>query len=367
MRNSSGLAGRYAGEITAAVRADLLIYATTLIYLACGAVYVLAAQRTIFPEYGVYSVGCVVLCCVVLPYIVLTLGVVRVIFLSKARRSLAWRTLVAPRRIGRLVAGTLLILAMLMFFEAMYTSVKTTFSAVDFPYDKLVADVDNALHFGRAPAHWLSFLRFGWLLRAVETNYDGVWFVFWLSTLYWFCVSPRAEALRVRFVLTFMLTWVLVGNLVAGVVLTAGPALYGAATGDHDRFAGLAAFLGSTPNATNATQHYLWLLHEAGTGGLGSGISAFPSMHVAVTVVCALFLSEMDKRLGIAAWCFVGIIVLSSVYLGWHYAVDGYTSIILTSAIYWAVRHAPELLKLRFRFRRPTALGIDASADTASP
>ena len=367
MRNFSAWAGRYLVEIAGAVRADILIYAAALLYLLAGAVYVLAAGRTVFAEYDLYVLGCVILCCVLLPYLAVVLATIRIVLAGTGRRRLAWRTIIAPPRVGRFVAGTLLMLVMLLFFEAMYTSVKTTFSAEGFPYDKLIADIDRTLHFGHAPSYWLAFARSDWLLRIVETNYDGIWFPFWLITLYWFCTSPRAEQLRVRFVLTFMMVWVLIGNVVASIALTAGPALYGEATGDHQRFAKLEQFLDSTPNSTSATQHYLWLLHQSGAGGLGSGISAFPSIHVAVTVCCALFIAEIDKRFGIAAWIYVAIIMLSSVYLGWHYAVDGYASIILTIAIYWAVRRAPELLKLRFRLRRPGAAGIATSANIVAP
>ena len=366
MRNFSARAGRYVEEVAGAVRADVLIYAAALIYLLAGAAYVLLAGRTVFAEYDLYVLGCVILVCVLMPYAAIVLAAIRIVFAGTRRRRLAWRTIIAPPRVGRFVAGTLLMLVLLLFFEAMYTTVKTTFSADAFPYDKLIADIDKALHFGHAPSYWLAFLRSDWLLRIVETNYDGVWFPFWLITLYWFCTSPHAEKLRVRFVLTFMMVWVLIGNVVASLALTAGPALYGKVTGDHERFAKLLQFLDSTPNSTSVTQHYLWTLHETGAGGLGSGISAFPSIHVAVAACCALFISEIDKRFGLAAWVYVAIIMLSSVYLGWHYAVDGYAAVVLTTAIYWAVRRAPELLKLRFRRGRPAAVGITART-TVSP
>lgn len=367
MRNFSVRARRYVVAIAGAARSDVVIYAAALVYLLAGAAYVITAGQPMFAQYDVYVLGCIVLCCLLLPYLALILVAIHIMLTRKSRRPLTWQTIIAPRRVGRFIAGTLLMLVLLLFFEAMYTSVKTTFSARGFPYDKLVADVDAALHFGQAPSYWLAFLRSDWLLRIVETNYDGIWFPLWLITLYWFCTSPRAEKLRVRFVLTFMMVWVLIGNVVASIALTAGPALYGKVTGDTERFAPLQQFLDSTPNSTSATQHYLWLLHRAGTGGLGAGISAFPSVHVAVTVCCALFIAEIDKRLGIVAWVYVAIIMLSSIYLGWHYAVDGYAAVILTTAFYWAVRRAPDLLKLRFRLRRPTPIGIAASADTATP
>ena len=339
--------GRYVADTLSAIRADLAIYVFVFIYLLIGGAYVRLSGLTAMADYNVYCTGCIALVLVVLPYATMTLGAARIAFTCTGRRSLAWRTLFSRRRVGRGLAGTLLMLVLLLLFQAMYISVKTTFSAGDFPFDPVIADIDRAMHFGRAPAHWLSFLRFDWLLRVVEFNYDAIWFPFWLYTLYWFCVSPRAEALRVRFVLTFTLAWAVIGNVVAATFITAGPALYGLATGDTHRFAPLYDFLQSTPNATEATQAYLWAMHQAGTGGLGSGISAFPSMHVAVTTVCALFLSELDKRWRVPAWSFVAIICVSSVYLGWHYAVDGYAAILLTVGLYWAVKAAPNLLRAR--------------------
>jgi membrane-associated phospholipid phosphatase len=137
-----------------------------------------------------------------------------------------------------------------------------------------------------------------------------------------------------------MLVWVVVGNVVASLVPTAGPALYGLATGNHARFAALVDFLGSSGSLTAGTQQYLWSLHEAGASGFGSGISAFPSMHVAIICMCALFASELNKHLRIPGAIYTGLIMLSSVYLGWHYAVDGYAAVILTVGIYWLVRRA---------------------------
>ena len=353
---------RYLADTFSAIRADLSIYIVVLIYLVIGAAYVQLSGMGGMADYNIYCSGCIALVLVVLPYATMTLGAARIAFTSNGRRGLAWRTLFSPRRVARGLAGTLLMLVLLLLFQAMYISVKTTFSAGSFPFDPVIADIDKAMHFGRSPAHWLSFLRFDWLLRVVEFNYDAIWFPFWLYTLYWFCVSPRAEGLRVRFVLTFTLAWALIGNVVAATFVTAGPALYGLATGDSQRFAPLRNFLQSTPNATEATQAYLWAMHQAGTSGLGTGISAFPSMHVAITTVCALFLSELDRRWRILAWSFVAIICVSSVYLGWHYAVDGYAAILLTVGLYWAVNAAPNLLRIRLAKMRTAAVLVSDPA-----
>lgn len=361
MRQYFPRSGRYFADTLSEIRADLAIYVFVLIYLLIGGVYVQLSGMSGLADYNIYCTGCIALVLVVLPYAATTLGAARIAFTSSGRRTLAWRTLFSPRRVARGLAGTLLMLVLLLLFQAMYISVKTTFSAGSFPFDPVIADIDRAMHFGRSPVQWLSFLRADWLLRVLEFNYDAIWFPFWLCTLYWFCVSPRAEALRVRFVLTFTLAWAVIGNVVAAMFSTAGPALYGVATGDNQRFAPLHNFLHSAPNTTEVTQAYLWAMHQAGTSGLGSGISAFPSMHVAITTVCALFLSELDKRWRIPAWSFVAIILVSSVYLGWHYAVDGYAAILLTVGLYQAVKAVPNLLRVRLAKTRAAAEVLAAS------
>ena len=64
-------------------------------------------------------------------------------------------------------------------------------------------------------------------------------------------------------------------------------------------------------------------------GVVHNGISAFPSVHVGLIAMNALFVAERSRMLGRVAWLYVVLIVASSVYLGWHYAIDGYVSILV--------------------------------------
>ncbi|MER8645783.1 phosphatase PAP2 family protein [Mesorhizobium sp. M1252] len=54
-----------------------------------------------------------------------------------------------------------------------------------------------------------------------------------------------------------------------------------------------------------------------------------PSFHVAMVTLNALLLSSINRPAGIFAWLYVAAIMLGSVYFSWHYAIDGYVSIIL--------------------------------------
>ncbi|MNI64247.1 PAP2 superfamily protein [compost metagenome] len=98
-------------------------------------------------------------------------------------------------------------------------------------------------------------------------------------------------------------------------------------------------------------QTYLWALHESGSAGFGSGISAFPSIHVGLITLNALFLNGYSRRLGVVAFAYVAFIQISSVYLGWHYAIDGYVSMTVVVAAYYALT---AFLKRRWERTHPT-------------
>ena len=148
-----------------------------------------------------------------------------------------------------------------------------------------------------------------------------------------FCTDRR---LRLQYFIVYLLSWSLLGGLIAGLLLSGGPAFYDHLVGDPQRFGELLAMLGTDlgPFPAIAFQEYLWRFYESGSPGYGSGISAFPSLHVAMAGLCAMTIWRFNRCFGVAAWLFVLIILLGSVGLGWHYAIDGYASLIGV-AILW--------------------------------
>ena len=52
----------------------------------------------------------------------------------------------------------------------------------------------------------------------------------------------------------------------------------------------------------------------------------------------AFFVMDRSRRLGMVALCYVGLVAASSVYLGWHYAIDGYVSIAVVAILHSACK-----------------------------
>lgn len=351
------LAARYLAALWSAMRSDAPIYAVAAIYVAIGYIFMSGKGYLAFGMLNAYYAAWGINFGLLGPLFVTIIGLVHIVVRVDKRRKLAYRAMFAPRRVGRFVAGTILLLTAVLLFTTMFSAIKTSFP-IDhgFRFDVAQADIDKAIHFGVDPWRWLyAVAQHPLVLRIVEANYNVLWFIICYFTLYWVVTSPRTTGLRIRYVLTWMLSWAIIGNLIAGTWLSAGPAYYGLVTGDTARFADQLAFLATTAgqqNSAHAFQAYLWKLYESGNVGIGSGISAFPSVHVAVTTINALFISEVSRRFGLVLWAYVAFIIISSVYLGWHYAIDGYVSVVCVTAIYWALRKLVPLLS-RLRWKAP--------------
>jgi membrane-associated phospholipid phosphatase len=70
--------------------------------------------------------------------------------------------------------------------------------------------------------------------------------------------------------------------------------------------------------------------------GLGSGITAMPSMHCAIAFLYWLAMRRISPLLGRLFGVFALITWVSSVHLAYHYAVDGLVSLVAIVAIWWA-------------------------------
>jgi hypothetical protein len=70
--------------------------------------------------------------------------------------------------------------------------------------------------------------------------------------------------------------------------------------------------------------------------GLVSGISAVPSVHVAISVWIFLAARTMARPLSGYALLYAVLIAMGSVQLGWHYVTDGFVGVVGAVGI-WVV------------------------------
>lgn len=220
-------------------------------------------------------------------------------------------------------------------FFLVFTMLKTSFPMImPFWADPLFARIDQAIHFGFDPWEIVHRIGIPGSPEAAARVYFAAWLVpaVYLPVLL-FLFDDDQKRIG-RFVLLFFFAWVVVGNAFAVSFLSAGPVYFDRLLGG-DRFAGLLDALdasGVSASSVGSTQARLWVAYASGSADLGSGISAFPSVHVAMVTVISLYLAERRRWLALPGAVLVGVFVYLSVYFGWHYAVDGYVSVLLVLA-----------------------------------
>lgn len=230
------------------------------------------------------------------------------------------------RLLGGAVA-TVLMAAVLMVF----TQIKSLIPILQpFSWDVYFTELDRLLHFGADPYGFLHAV-FGWHYSlSFFAGMYNIWLLVIYFALFGSCFMRSTSLPRMQFLIAFVLIWAVGGNLLATLFSSAGPP-YFASLGLGDTFAPLMDKLNAHA-ATGAlsvveTQQLLWDFYAAPNSM--NAISAFPSMHVASSVLVALFAFQLSRGLGYALAAFAASIMVGSVLLGWHYAVDGYAGAII--------------------------------------
>jgi drug/metabolite transporter (DMT)-like permease len=72
-------------------------------------------------------------------------------------------------------------------------------------------------------------------------------------------------------------------------------------------------------------------------------------MHITSTALMAIMAWRVDRRLGVAMWLYTVLIVIGSILLAWHYAVDGIAGVVLAFVFWWAAAATLRLFAARAR------------------
>jgi hypothetical protein len=167
------------------------------------------------------------------------------------------------------------------------------------------------------------------------------WFYVGGIMLFWQMLSLRRPRLRMQFFLSIVLIWILLGNVAAIALSSAGPCYYGRVTGLPDPFTPLMDYLRGADDEVFLwallIQEELWTSSLDPSAGVLHGISAMPSLHVAAAFCYTLAGFTVSRRLGLALGLFTAIVLIGSVHLGWHYAIDGYAGMLGAYVIWRAV------------------------------
>jgi hypothetical protein len=285
---------------------------------------------------------------------VIVLGsIVRTMILVRPEGSLyeaIWRDLasrsVAPDRLANFLVPALL---GPLFFSSFGSFKRLIPYVAPFTWDPTFANWDRWLHGGHDPWTLLQpVLGTPAVTGAVNAVYN-IWFFVMFFTFIWQTMGVKRPALRMQFLTCFVLYWIVIGTGLAMLLSSAGPCYFGRVTGLPDPYAPLMAYLHQAaehvPVWSLKVQEMLWDNYVGHGTMLGSGISAMPSMHLAIATLMALLGWRINRWVGIGYTAFAAVILVGSVHLGWHYAIDGYVSIVAAIAVWhatgWAMCRRP--------------------------
>ncbi|WP_344708195.1 phosphatase PAP2 family protein [Sphingomonas humi] len=214
-----------------------------------------------------------------------------------------------------------------------------------FLWDQTFAHIGRTLFGGTSP--WV-------ITHAVFGSVGGSRFLnalysAWLAIIFIYplfagaCVNDRR--LRFQMIASWLGAWIFIGTIAAWYFASAGPVFYNALIGpDPDyhslqmRLSAIEAHAASEGNPIQTLQFQPMLLelyHRRVFDSVG-GISAMPSMHVALATLLALTGFAKGRLLGFVLSGYAFLIWVGSVHFGWHYFVDGPVAAVLMAVVWKA-------------------------------
>ena len=264
-----------------------------------------------------------------------------------------WYDIIATYFCFNRLAGFIIIYYLVQIELSLFDSLKMSISyLVPFCYDTIFTKWDYILHLNNHPWTLLSPLLTNTItVRIIDLLYIS-WFFVINVFIFWLALSNRRK-LRMQFFMTLLLIFFLIGNLLATVLSSAGPCYYENIVGftENNPYKPLMEKLHSieddnipvdkpydkfdnSPLIALELEDKLWDNYINKIRSFGHYISAMPSVHVAFAALLALTVSSVNIYLGIIFWVYWAVIQIGSVILGWHYAIDGYFSTILTIGLW---------------------------------
>ena len=230
--------------------------------------------------------------------------------------------------------GAAIITATLVVTATAFTTLKHEYSlSIPFFADEELARIDQMLHFGD-PWRYLHAILPAIMDYPLFILYSALWFIEVVLAIV--VASMLAERFaRERYFAALVVSVILLSSPLRILGSSAGPIFYDRII-QSDRFADLMVRLQANHSGADLMKitDYLYNSYSTKTVEMGTGIAAMPSLHVALAFLNALFAYSINRKAGVVAWIYFVIIQFGSVYFGWHYAIDGYVSIMVVGAIW---------------------------------
>jgi hypothetical protein len=207
--------------------------------------------------------------------------------------------------------------------------------AAPFWADPWLANFGEAL-FGGPP--WrVAYAVFGWAAPLMDAAYV-TWVPIKFATLGVLLTLPESRK-KTQALISYFL--IMACTALGQYLLSSGGPIFYARLGFGDRFAAL-----PVEPWVKLTSSYLWHDYLRVGGDIGTGISAMPSLHVAIALWIALVVRAYVPRLAGLGYLYFALILIGSVLLGWHYVADGIAAIGITL---FSWRFAARPMKLRVK------------------
>ena len=246
-----------------------------------------------------------------------------------------------------LIRGLPMLFALVVFMPA-FSAMKSAIPLFHaYTWDHVWIAADRSLH-GTDPWRLLQpVLGYPAVTALVAAAYH-VWILLIYAGGVYFCFFQKDAALRAQYFAGYFAIWVVIGVVMATALASVGPAFAGPLLGDHhydQQMAYLRAANEHFPIMVLKVQDELLASYQSADHGLGRGITAMPSMHVAMAFLFFLSMRRVSGLAGAIFGAFAAIVMLGSVHLAYHYAVDGYVSIVVTWIIWVAAGYLTRLMR----------------------
>lgn len=247
---------------------------------------------------------------------------------------------------------------MMLGFMA-FTEMKSVIPLLNpYGWDSIFMEMDRLVHFGQDPWRLLQPV-FGSAAPTLVLNFIyNLWFFVMFG--FWLCSGWTKSDMgwERQFLLSFIWCWIIGGTVLATLLSSMGPAFYDLVNAPSNPYAAQMAFLGSVNENHDVLALGAQDMLRAGylnpsNGGL-SGISAMPSLHNATSTLFMLAAYRIHKGFGCVMMAFLICIMIGSVHLAWHYAVDAYLGIFIALVIWCAAGRALKWQDKLFKVQKAT-------------